>query len=133
MDFHHLISAGLPAHPTRLPEDPKFFHARFRSQYADTIRQSKAGSSNEDFEKIGTRFHSWFRDNLGKAGLKAYSPIEFRSFVQDRLRYYLRAYLDIVAAQKSEKPGWEHVFYHHHWGIRRLSRISVDDVSISAR
>ncbi len=35
-------------------EDQSFFQAWFRSQYADTIRQSKAGSSNEDFEKIGT-------------------------------------------------------------------------------
>jgi uncharacterized protein with ParB-like and HNH nuclease domain len=45
-------------------EDQQFFQAWLRCQYADTIRQSKAGSSNEDFEKIGTRFHSWFRDNL---------------------------------------------------------------------
>jgi uncharacterized protein with ParB-like and HNH nuclease domain len=41
-------------------EDQKFFQAWLRSQYADTIRQGRAGSSNEDFEKIGTRFHSWF-------------------------------------------------------------------------
>ncbi len=39
-------------------EDQKFFQAWLRSQYADTIRQGKVGSFNEDFEKIGTRFHS---------------------------------------------------------------------------
>lgn len=98
-------------------EDQKFFQAWLRSQYADTIRQGKAGSSNEDFEKIGTRFHSWFRDNLSKMGLKADSPVEFRSLVHDEMKYYLRAYLDILDAQKEEKPGWEHVFYHCHWGI----------------
>ena len=98
-------------------EDQKFFQAWLRSQYADTIRQGKAGSSNEDFEKIGTRFHSWVRDNLPKMGLKADSPAEFRLLVHDEMKYYLRAYLDILDAQKEEKPGWEHVFYHCNWGI----------------
>ena len=27
------------------------------------------------------------------------------------MKFYLRAYLDILDAQKEEKPGWEHVFY----------------------
>ena len=98
-------------------EDQKFFQAWLRSQYADTIRQSKAGSSNEDFEKIGTRFHSWFRDNLKKVGLKADSPDEFRKLLHEEMKFYLRAYLDILDAQKEEKPGWEHVFYHYQWGI----------------
>jgi uncharacterized protein with ParB-like and HNH nuclease domain len=98
-------------------EDQKFFQAWLRSQYADTIRQGRAGSSNEDFEKIGTRFHSWFRDNLSKMGLKADSPGEFRTLVHEEMKFYLRAYLDILDAQKEEKPGWEHVFYHCNWGI----------------
>ncbi len=98
-------------------EDQKFFQAWLRSQYADTIRQGKAGSSNEDLEKIGTRFHSWFRDNLTKMGLKVDSPAEFRTLVHDEMKFYLRAYLDILEAQKEEKPGWEHVFYHCNWGI----------------
>ena len=98
-------------------EDQKFFQAWLRSQYADTIRQGKAGSSNEDFEKIGTRFHSWFRDNLQKMALKADSPEEFRHLLHGEMKYYLQAYLDILEAQKEETAGLEHVFYHHHWGI----------------
>ncbi len=98
-------------------EDQKFFQAWLRSQYADTIRQGKAGSSNEDFEKIGTRFHSWFRDNLPKMGLKADSPAEFRTLVHDEMKCFLRAYLDILDAQTKEKSGWENVFYHSKWGV----------------
>jgi uncharacterized protein with ParB-like and HNH nuclease domain len=98
-------------------EDQKFFQAWLRSQYADTIRQGKAGSSNEDFEKIGTRFHSWFRDNLLKMGLKADSSGEFQTLLHDEMKYYLRAYIDIIYAQKEERPGWENVFYHSQWGI----------------
>jgi len=98
-------------------EDQKFFQAWMRSQYADTIRQGKAGASNEDFEKIGTRFHSWFRDNLGKVGLNASSSANFSTFVHRDMKFYLRAYLDILAAQKEERPQWEHVFYHKQFGI----------------
>jgi hypothetical protein len=50
-------------------------------------------------------------------GLKANSPQEFRALVHEEFEYYLRAYLDILDAQKEEKPGWEHVFYHCNWGI----------------
>jgi len=98
-------------------EDQKFFQAWLRSQYADTIRQGRAGSSNEDFEKIGTRFHSWFHDNLPKMGLKADSPAAFETLVHEEMKFYLRAYLEILDAQEEEKPGWEHVFYHNKWGI----------------
>jgi len=98
-------------------EDQQFFQAWLRSQYADTIRQSKAGSSNEDFEKIGTRFHSWFRDNLPKMRPKPGSPVNFQALVHNEMKSYLLAYRDILDAQKEEKPGWEHVFYITHWGI----------------
>src|SRR5205823_6733282 len=89
-------------HKQSKEEDQKFFQAWLRSQYADTIRQGKAGSSNEDFEKIGTRFHSWFRDNLPKMKLMVDSPEEFRALLHEEVRYYLRAYLDILEAQKEE-------------------------------
>lgn len=98
-------------------EVQKFFQAWLRSQYADTIRQGKAGSSNEDFEKIGTRFHTWFRDNLAKMGLKPDSPGEFRTLMHEEMKFYLKAYLDILDAQKEEKSGWEQIFYHCNWGI----------------
>jgi len=98
-------------------EDQKFFQAWLRSQYADTIRQGRVGSSNEDFEKIGTRFHGWFRDNLSKVGLSADSPDEFRTLVYEQMRFYLQAYINILDAQYEEKEGWEPVYYQYTWGI----------------
>ncbi|AEH60606.1 protein of unknown function DUF262 [Methanosalsum zhilinae DSM 4017] len=104
-------------HKQSKDEDQQFFQAWLRSQYADTIRQGKVGSSNEDFEKIGSRFHSWFRDNLPKMELDPDSSDDFQTFVHDEMKFYLRAYLDILDAQQEEKRGWEHVFYIKHWGI----------------
>ena len=98
-------------------EDQKFIQSWLRSQYADTIRQGKAGSSNEDFEKIGTRFHSWFRDNVTKIAVKADSADEFRQLLHVEFDFYLRAYQNILDAQNQEKIGWENVFYHSCWGI----------------
>jgi len=104
-------------HAQSKEEDQKFFQAWLRSQYADTIRQARAGSLNEDFEKIGTRFHSWFRDNLSKIGLEAESSGSFQMLLHEEMNFYLRAYLDILSAQKLEKKDWESVFYHSKWGI----------------
>jgi uncharacterized protein with ParB-like and HNH nuclease domain len=98
-------------------EDQQFFQAWLRSQYADTIRQSKAGSSNEDFEKIGTRFHSWFRDNLDKVGVAAESSVDFKDLIYTDMKFYLKAYSDILKAQAVESEGLEHVFYIRYWGI----------------
>ena len=104
-------------HKESKEEDQQFIQAWLRSQYAETIRQSTAGSSNEDFEKIGTRFHSWFRDNLSKMGLKADAPDGFQRILHTEMKYFLHAYRDILDAQKEEKAGLEYVFYIKHWGI----------------
>lgn len=98
-------------------EDQKFFQAWLRSRYADTIRQSRAGSANEDFEKIGTRFHAWFRDNLKKMGLDTDKATGFRTLIFKELVYYLKSYVQILEAQQKEKEGWEPVFYQYHCGI----------------
>ncbi|MDM1783098.1 DUF262 domain-containing protein [Acinetobacter bereziniae] len=98
-------------------EDQKFFQSWFRAQYADSIRQGSAGSKNEDFEKIGTRFHSWLRDNPEKVDLDNSSIASYESFVDVRFKFFLNAYLIILNAQRNLTNGLEHVFYIHRWGI----------------
>ena len=82
-------------------EDQRFFQSWLRARYADSIRPGKAGSKNEDFEKIGTRFHSWVRDNLAKVGLDAEQGETFENFVQKDFSFYLKAYLRILEAEKN--------------------------------
>ncbi|EKN3392656.1 DUF262 domain-containing protein [Yersinia enterocolitica] len=98
-------------------EDQRFFQSWLRAQYADTIRPGKAGSKNEDFEKIGTRFHSWVRDNLQMVGLEPDNGETFERFIQKNFVFYLNAYTQILKAEKSLTQQLEHVFYIHHWGI----------------
>jgi hypothetical protein len=98
-------------------EDQRFFQSWLRARYADSIRPGKAGSKNEDFEKIGTRFHSWVRDNLEKVGLEADKDDSFEQFVREEFGFYLRAHIRILDAEKDLMPGLEHVFYIYRWGV----------------
>lgn len=92
-------------------EDQKFVQAWLRAQYADTIRAGKAGSSNEDFEKIGTRFHNWFRDNLEKMNLSDSSGSSFSNFISSDFTFFYKAYVKILQAQQTMTEGLEHIFY----------------------
>jgi len=98
-------------------EDQTFFQAWLRASYADTIRPGKAGSQNEDFEKIGTRFHSWVRDNLKKMKLDPEKPDDFERFVAENFKFYHEAYVRIMRAQATLMPSLEHVYFINKWGI----------------
>lgn len=97
-------------------EDLRFIQAWFRGQYAETIRPGKAGSKNEDFEKIGTRFHNWFRDNLPKVGLNKTSN-SFELFIENDFKFFLKAYLKILGAENELNKDLEHIYYVKRWGI----------------
>ncbi len=98
-------------------EDQRFFQAWLRGKYAESIRPGAAGSKNEDFEKIGTRFHSWVRENLGKMNLKADSQDGFLTFVNDDFTFYRDAYLKIRNAENELATQLEHIYYIQRWGI----------------
>jgi len=96
-------------------EDLEFFRAWLRAKHADTIRPGKKGAANENFEKIGTSFHSWVKDRLTLIGLNKNS--DFIDFVQSRFDFYSRLYLKIARAQSILTKGLEHLFYIEHHGI----------------
>lgn len=98
-------------------EDLRFFQSWLRGKYAETIRPGKAGSKNEDFEKIGTRFHAWVRDNLAQMKLNSKSPSDFEQFVSRDFAFFKNTYIRILEAEKSLTDGLEHVYYIKRWGI----------------
>ena len=107
-------------------EDQRFFQAWLRACYADTIRPGKAGSQNEDFEKIGTRFHSWVRDNLSKIGLDPEKAADFERFVAQDFKFYLSAYLRILRAQITLSPRVGTHLLHCSMGYRCFAKLSLD-------
>jgi uncharacterized protein with ParB-like and HNH nuclease domain len=96
--------------------DQSFFQAWFRSKYAISIRPGKAGSENQDFELIGSRFHNWFKDNH-KSLFKLTSSDEFYSFFKNQFPFFVKWYIESWKNQTIYNPTTPHLNYIHHWGI----------------
>lgn len=98
--------------------ESQFFHAWLRSQYATTIRSTEANSVNMDFENIGTRFHSWFRDNVVKDGpLKIAVGNDMERFMDKDFQFFLKAFLMLKEAEQNLTSGMEHIYYTNCCGI----------------
>ncbi len=74
-------------------EDQDFFRAWLRAKYAETIRATQQGAENEDFEKIGTRFHTWVKENNRKLLLK--TPEDFYYLVQSDFQFFSELFIRI--------------------------------------
>lgn len=109
-DMHQLLSYGKDY-------DNAFFTVWMRSQFAETKRQSKAGAVDEDFEHIGVRFHSWFRDNYEKGRLKDAINGSMENFLDTNYRFFFNKYVLIQEAQKDIVSGLEWVYYNQFRGI----------------
>lgn len=73
--------------------DMAFFRSWFRAKYAQTISSRQQGATKEDFEEIGSQFHTWFKTNLKKVGLK--TSMDFYYFVKNDLEFYSNAFLTL--------------------------------------
>lgn len=102
-------------HSYSLQEEQEFIKAWLRSVYAETIRSSVKGAENEDFEKIGTRFHTWVKDNHKKIGLRDTESFYF--FVKGDFDFYANIYQKILHAERNFTPGMEIIFLSSEWCI----------------
>ena len=109
-DMHKLLEYGKDY-------DNAFFRVWMRSQFAETKRQSKAGSVDEDFEHIGVRFHSWFRDNYEQGRLKDAINGSMENFLDTNYRFFYNKYILIQEALKDIIDGLEWVYYNSFRGI----------------
>jgi len=96
-------------------EDLEFFKAWLRAKLAESIRPGRKGAANEDFEKIGTRFHSWVRDNKEKIGLK--NSGDFYDFVSKDFRFFVNLYIKINSSSVKLNDKLESIFYINERGL----------------
>lgn len=127
-------SSILRLHEFDKDEDQRFIQAWLRAKYAESIRQGSVGSKNEDFEKVGTRFHNWVRDNLTLMTLKPDSQKDFDQFINRDFKFFLNAYLKVRSAEQTFEQPLEHIYYINRWGIATslsypllLASLSVND------
>ena len=88
--------------------DETFIKAWLRAQYAETIRDTKAGAVNQDFDIIGGAFHKWVRDKREKLGL--FSADDFESFIM-RFSKFADVYMKIREAEKTFAEQTKYIYY----------------------
>lgn len=92
--------------------DASCIKAWLRAQYADTIRERKAGAIDKDWELIGTVFHRWARDN--SARLELGKPSANQKLMAESFPFFAKAYRHILHASTYYTPGLQSVFYNAH-------------------
>lgn len=102
-------------HKYSTQEDLEFIRAWLRSQFAESIRSGSRGAENEDFEKIGTRFHTWVKDNHKKIGLS--TPNSYYFFIKGDFEFYSYIYEKIKAYENKYHPEIERLNLTSYWGI----------------
>ncbi len=90
-----------------------FFKAWLRAKYALTIRGSGRGLENLDFDKIGTTFHKWVREERQKIGLK--SQADYRSFIVRDFDFFATQYARLRQAAISFGYAKEHQLEYVHF------------------
>ena len=96
-------------------EDADAFKTWLRSQYADSIRERKKGARPQDFDRLGTEFHRWVRENREAIGL--HDSDDFVRFVEQDMNFYTRQYLRLRQASQKLTTGLEAVCYNAHYGF----------------
>jgi len=104
-----LISWGGEHEPER---DASCIKAWLRAQYADSIRERKAGATDKDWEQIGSTFHRWVRDSHAK--LKLGTEAENLALISTHFPFFGKAYRLILDASRTYTKGLEAVYYNAH-------------------
>lgn len=89
--------------------DASCIKAWLRAQYAETIRDRKAGASDQDWELAGTVFHRWVRDKSVRLGVGSQKANLI--WVTHDFLFFARAYKQIIAASETYTKGLEAVFF----------------------
>ena len=88
--------------------DENFIKAWLRAQYAETIRETKKGAVNKDFDIIGGSFHKWVRDERSNLGLN--STEDYELFIEKFARF-ADIYTKIKEAENSLNEKTKYVYY----------------------
>lgn len=91
-------------------EEELFFKAWLRAKYAISIRSTEKGATNQDFERIGTRFSNWVQDNARRLlGLDGQNSLSFYFFVHSDFHFFSDLYIKISDLEINEEVP-EHLF-----------------------
>lgn len=105
-----------------------FFKVWLRSQYAETIRDREKDAKAQDFEKIGTEYHRWIRDNRDIIMPKN----DFHKFIKRDMSYFADRYNELLSASANLTKNLESIKFNMDAGFTLqhhmiLAGITADD------
>mgnify|MGYP003381439238 CR=1 FL=1 len=86
--------------------------AWLRSQYADSIRERKRGAKPGDFDRLGTEFHRWVREQEKRLGLS--KSADYVRFIERDFKFYSDQYEQLSRASIKPVKGFE-IVYANSW------------------
>jgi hypothetical protein len=89
-------------------EDADAIKSWLRARHADKIREREAGAEPEDFDRIGTEFHRWVRDNGKRLGLT--NSVHFVRYVERDFAFYTSWYLRLREVSDALTEGREAIY-----------------------
>jgi uncharacterized protein with ParB-like and HNH nuclease domain len=92
--------------------DANCIKAWLRAQYAESIRERRAGANDMDWELIGSVFHRWIRDHSTSLGLGTAQGNQ--RMMAESFPFFAKAYRKILQASKHYTPGLQAVYYNAH-------------------
>ena len=90
-------------------EDADAIKAWLRSQHAASIRERKRAAKPRDFDRIGTEFHRWVRENEQALGLS--TSADFSRFIEEDFVFYSHWYARLRQAAESRTDGLEAIHF----------------------
>ena len=121
---------GAQSSGTVKAEDVDFISAWLRAKYAESIRETKKGAEDRDFEKLGEKFHTWVRQNT-KSAMKLSSPLQYKDLVSVEMSLMTKLYLRIKQYSENLTSGYEAVFYNAHRDITYQNYLIMSAVCVS--
>ena len=105
--------------------DETFIKNWLRSQYAETIRETKAGAINKDFDNIGGQFHKWVREEKEKIGLN--KSEDYKLFI-DKFVKFANIYLLIKESETKFNEKFKYVYYNSVIGFTLQTQLILSPI-----
>lgn len=91
-------------------QDVEFISAWLRAKYASTMRDTKRGARDEDYELLGDKFHTWVRNNA-RSAMNLVKPKDYKDFVLTEMTRVTDIYLRMKEYGGKLTEGYEEVLY----------------------
>ncbi|MGN0361581.1 MAG: DUF262 domain-containing protein [Bilifractor sp.] len=91
-------------------QDVEFISIWLRAKYANSMRDTKRGAKDEDYELLGDKFHTWVRNNA-RTAMGLVKPKDYKEFVLTEMTRVTDIYLLMKCYGSKLTPGYEEVFY----------------------